>query len=165
MARILKHPVPDMLLARIGDVTVSFALLESVVQTLAHSLVGAGQRMGQAITAELSFRNLRALVASLSKERVLSDADLEELRGLLKRSQELEDVRNQITHSVWGAGNTKASITRIKTTAKEKHGLRFVFEDVSEERLQEVCTDLKALSSDFQVFWIRLVEEGKASNG
>jgi hypothetical protein len=71
----LQHPVPVQLLARIGDITVSFALLESTIQTLAGSQLQEHQRIGQIITAELSFRNLRALVTSLYRERHGEDAD------------------------------------------------------------------------------------------
>jgi hypothetical protein len=85
----LKHPVPDSLLAGIGDVTVSFALLESEIQTLAGSQIQDNQRLSQIITAELSFQNLRALTMSLYRERHGEDADYEELRDLMRRAEKL----------------------------------------------------------------------------
>ncbi len=38
MVRILLHPVPPKMLEHIGDITVSFALLESNIQILIGSL-------------------------------------------------------------------------------------------------------------------------------
>ena len=159
--RTLQHPVPEILLSRIGDITVAFALLESTIQSLVWSLVGSGQRVGQIITSEASFQNLRGLAVSLYKERNGEDEEYEELCDLLKRAAGLGAIRN----SIWAAGKGADMITRINVTAKQKHGLRFVFDDVSAEKLEEVCTDLKTLASDIQTYWIKLVEGGKASNG
>jgi hypothetical protein len=163
---MLKHPVPNALLARIGDITVSFALLESQIQTLAASQLHESQRVGQIITAELSFRNLRALTVSLYRERHGEDSDFEELGALMRRAARLEELRNQITHSIWGAGGSTAqAITRIKMTAKEKQGLRFDFESVTAEDLGSVAEQMQRLGGDVQDFWIRLVEAGKAYQG
>jgi hypothetical protein len=162
---VLKHPVPEALLARIGDVTVSFALLESVMQTLAASQIQDHQRIGQIITAELSLRSLRALTLSLYRERYGEDSDYEELRALIKRARELEDIRNAITHSVWAAGRQADTVTRIKLTAREKQGLHFDFESVTVENLGKVAEEMRQLAEDVQRFWIRLVEAGKAYQG
>jgi hypothetical protein len=117
----LVHPVPDPLLARIGDITVSFALLESVMQSLAQTLLGRGSEIGQIVTVELSFQRLRALTANLYRANHGEDADFELLTTLLKRAADVEEKRNQITHSIWAAGDP-GTITRIKMTAKEKRG-------------------------------------------
>jgi hypothetical protein len=160
---MLQHPVPAKLLVHVVDITVSFALLESTIQTLVGSLIAEHQRIGQ-ITAELAFRNLRALTISLYKERHGEDVDFAVLRDLMKRAADLEDKRNQITHSLWGAGDTVDTVTRIKTTAKEKHGIRFHFENVGEQDLAGVANELKQLAADVQVFWMRLLGAGKAIN-
>jgi hypothetical protein len=128
-------------------------LLESVTQTLAGSLVAENQRIGQIITAELSFANLRALAMSLYRERQGEDENYNVLRDLMKRARELEELRNQITHSVWGAGDTAETVTRIKTTAKERHGLRFDFQKVSGQDLGRVADDIKQLAGEIQQFW------------
>ena len=161
---MMQHPVPEKLLARIGDVTVSFALLESVIQTFVGSLIAEHQRVGQIITVEVSFRNLRALAMSLYKERHGEDADYEALKTLMRRASQLEDKRNQITHSVWGAGRTIDTITRVKATAKEKKGLHFEFESLGENELVQIASDLKQLAQDVQQFWILLLKAGKAIN-
>ncbi len=161
---MLKHPVPPTHLIHIGDITVSFALLESIIQSLVGSLIREHQRIGQIITAELSFRNLRALLISLYLERHGEDDDFKTLRELVKRAAELEEKRNRITHSIWGAGKDANSITRIKTTSKEKHGIRFHFEDVTADNLRVVADELKVLTEDIQRFHISLLEKGKVIN-
>jgi len=161
----LQHPVPEEHLKHIGDITVSFALLENCLQTLAHSLLGTRQRLGQIVTAEISFKALRALTVSLYLERNGEDEDVAEFRELIKRAAETEDKRNQITHSLWAAGQNKESITRIKATAKEKHGVRFHFENVTSNQLAELAKEIKVLALDIQNFWTSLIQKGRATNG
>jgi hypothetical protein len=160
----LQHPVPDEHLKHIGDITVSFALLESGLQGLAQSLLGAGQRLGQIVTAELSFKALRALTVSLYLQRNGEDENFTALRELIKTAADVEEQRNQITHSLWAAGADASSITRIKTTAKEKHGIRFHFENVTSNQLAEFARDIKLLAHEIQKFLFLLMTTGKATN-
>jgi len=162
---MLQHPVPDQHLKSIGDITVSFALLESQIQSLIGSMLNEKQRIGQIITAELSFKNLRALMVSLFIERHgTENVDFAKLKDLMTRSGQVEDKRNQITHSIWGAGKDPDTITRIKATAKEKHGILFQFEDVSADYLSQFATEIKGLAEEIQRYWISLMEKGKAIN-
>jgi len=162
--RSLKHPVPSKHLEKIGDITVSFALLESTIQFFVWSLVEQPQRIGQIITAELSFKNSRAILISLYKERHGEDSDFKIIRELMKRAGKIEEKRNQITHSVWGAGKDANSITRFKTTAKEKCGLRFKFEDVTADDLAEIADDIKKLAHEIQDFTINLITQKEIKN-
>ena len=50
---MLNHPVPEAHLKSIGDITVSFALLESVIQSLIGSLIYENQRIGQRSNSDL----------------------------------------------------------------------------------------------------------------
>jgi hypothetical protein len=157
MPRMMRHQVPENLLRHIGDITVSFALLENTLQMLVHSLVGNSQRIGQIITAELAFKNLRALSISLYKERLGEGDKFDQFRAVVRRAGEAEDKRNQITHSLWTAGDSPETITRIKTTAKEKHGVRFHFESVNAIQLSDFARELKVLASDIQSFWLDML--------
>jgi hypothetical protein len=161
---MLQHPVPNSLLVHIGDMTVSFALLESTIQSLTWSLIREHQRIGQIITSELSFRNLRALLISLYVERHGKDSDYDALRALMIRSGQLEEERNKLTHSVWAAGSSPDTITRIKITAREKHGFKADFEQYDEDRLHEVADGIKTLAAELQRFHIDLLERGKVVN-
>ena len=161
---MLQHSVPENHLKAIGDITVSFAMLESQIQNLIGSLIYEHQRVGQIITAELSFKNLRALLISLYLERHGEDNDFNNLRAFMKRAGQTEDKRNQIIHSLWAAGKDKDHITRIKTTAKEKHGIRFKFEEVSAENLQEFAKDIKILSEELLRFKLDMLSRHKIIN-
>ncbi|CAB1057219.1 hypothetical protein D1BOALGB6SA_1958 [Olavius sp. associated proteobacterium Delta 1] len=92
------------------------------------------------------------------------DEDFEKLKDLMTRAGQAEEKRNQITHSVWGAGKDADTITRIKTTAKEKHGIRFHFEDVSSDDLAGFAEEIKLLAEEIQRYWIDLIEKDKAIN-
>ena len=161
---MLQHQVPENHLKAIGDITVSFAMLESQIQYLIGSLIYEHQRIGQIITAELSFKNLRAILISLYLERHGEDDDFIKLRDFMKRAGQTEDKRNQIIHSVWAVGKDKDHITRIKTTAKEKHGIRFKFEEVSAENLQEFAKDIIILSEELLSFQIDMLSRKKIIN-
>ncbi len=159
--RKLQHPVPDEHLKHIGDMTVSFAMLESVIRFFTWMLFNDNQRVGQIVTAELSFSRLRALLISLYLERFGDDDDFITLRSLLQRAAVAEEKRNQITHSMWGAGGDADTITRIKTTAKEKDGIKFHHEKFSSGDLSNFVAEIKALALEIQDFSISLTEQGK----
>ena len=152
----LQHPVPGKQLQHIGDITVSFELLLSEIQSLIWKLLDQDQRVGQIITSELSFRNLLNLLSSLYLEKKGQDDKSEKLNDLLKKANEIEGTRNGITHSIWGAGKDIEHITRIKTTAKQKAGLRFVFEEVSASSLSDFATEIKTLAGEIQEFRLEL---------
>jgi len=162
---MFQHSVPDQHLKSIGDITVSFALLESQIQVLIWSMLNEKQRIGQIITAELSFKNLRALMVSLFIEKHgTKDADFVKLKELMARAGQVEDKRNQITHSIWAAGKDADTITRIKTSAKAKHGIKFQFTDLSSDALSEFATEIKVLAEEILGYWITLLKKGKAIN-
>lgn len=154
--RKFQHPVPQNLLVQVGDITVSFALLESEIESLVGNLISHDQRMGQIITAELSFRNLRALLVSLYLHRFGKDSNYKQFRELIMRLGNIEAKRNVITHSLWAVGETADTISRIKTTATEKHGFKFDFETMSENQFVDIATEIKVLASDVQVFALML---------
>lgn len=161
---ILQHPVPEDILTQIGDITVSFATLELTLSMLVGSLIAEHQRIGQIITAELSFQGLRALLVSLYLERHGKDDDYETLRSLNVRAGELEAKRNQITHSIWGAGSAPGTVTRFKTTAKEKRGVHFDSKQMDITALKRIANEIKRVASEYQRFLVSLLENGKAIN-
>lgn len=160
----VQHAVPKELLVHMGDITVSFAMLEFHIQMLTGSLINEHQRIGQIVTAELSFRALRGLVTSLYRERHGEDADFGTLVDLMKRAQALEEIRNQITHSIWLAGDPANTIMRFKTTAREKPGLKFSFEKMGELEFANVASDLQLLTGEILEFTMKLIRSGKAIN-
>jgi hypothetical protein len=160
----MDHAVPDEFLLCIGDIVVSITLLESAFQFLAGSLILEHQTIGRIITVELAFRNLRTLTINLYRERHGEDEGFQALRELVKRAATLEDQRNQIVHSIWGPSATADVLTRIKTTAKGKHGIQSKFENITAPDLREVAQQVKELTLDVVNHHWALVGAGKAIN-
>ena len=111
-------PLSDDFFIALGKVGADFAMLENQVAFLTWSLISQDQRLGQIITAELSFRALRALLSSIFRHRVQDTALIDELEKLLDRAAAVEERRNIVVHSSWGAGESAATRTRIKMTGR-----------------------------------------------
>jgi len=149
---IIEHRIPSKYLEKIGDITVSFAILENEIEYFIWALLGTNHFIEQIITVELSFKKLRALLVSLYKERYGENDNYKKMRDLMNRAGKIEEKRNQITHSLWGAGKDIDSVTRMKTTAKEKCGLRTKFELVTVSDLSKIARDIKKLAAEIQNF-------------
>ncbi len=136
----LEVPIPDEHFRLIGRITVHFALLEDVISRFIWHFISSEQRLGQIITAELSFRGLLALLSSLHKHRVTDPETLAELDKLLKQATRAEEKRNLIIHSCWAGdeGETDTAL-RIKFTAKKSKGFKFHSEEMAADDLAEIC--------------------------
>ena len=130
-------PIGVESLVAIGAITASFAYLDSQLAFAIWLLVGSDQRLGQIITAELSFSQKVGLLSSVYRYRN-DNRTTAEFEKLLKNLGKAEKDRNKVTHSVWARGG-RQGVTRIKTTAKRKSGLKFVFEKMSLEDLGEIA--------------------------
>ncbi len=139
-------------------------MLELVLQDLIGSLIAEHQGVGKIITAELSFKNLRGLVSSLYLDRHGQDKDYANLKALLSEAQMIEEIRNSIIHSIWAGGKDKDHITRMKTTAKEKKGLKFQFQELSAKDLKDFALRIQKCHNNIHHFYITLVFGGKAIN-
>lgn len=156
--------IPDDFLRNLGDVIVCFAMLENTFKTLTHSLLGSSQQVGQIVTAELSFKAIRALASSLYKQRNGNDECSKSFEQILSRATKIEATRNQITHSTWLTYSGAASVTRFKATARESKGIQFKADDYTSETLEKFATEIKDLANDVSNLWVLLVENGKATN-
>jgi hypothetical protein len=140
----MQHPVPDTHLREIGDITVSFAMLEFSIKQLVWKLLNIDQRSGQIVTSGISFKTLIEMASSLYKENTsVQDPSFNEL---IREITGIEEQRNQITHSIWGAGKNAESITRIKTTSRLKKGLNHDFQEMTVSELKKIADSIKKLS-------------------
>src|SRR5262245_52387236 len=129
----------DEFLRALGRVTANFATLESYMDFAIGGLVGPEQAIGQAVAAELSFRNKCGMLSSLFQLRVKAaarpDADscLAKMKAFLGKANQLEARRNQITHSAWltGENDPPNQATRLKITAKQDKGLKHQTKDIT----------------------------------
>ena len=137
----------------IGKCTVTFAELESWLSSFAWALIGSDQHLGQIVTAEMSFSRKLDLVSSLFKHRCPDTAARDALGVLIARMCELEQRRNTVQHSLWIRQSEDPELaTRLKITAKRKHGLAHAREEVTPEPLELLSNDLQAAVSAFSTF-------------
>jgi hypothetical protein len=143
----------DPFLRALGRIMVNFAALEAHMDFVISALVGPEQPVGDAVVAELSFRTKCGVLSSLFVLRVTSDGsgDTEEclakMKAFLKKANQLEARRNQITHSAWliGENDSPDQATRYKITAKQDKGLRRQTEPMDVNALNAFADEIKAL--------------------
>lgn len=157
MRKKFNHGVSSEHLLQIGDITVSFALLEFQFRKLAESLLDDHPKIAMVITAELSFKSLRSLIKCLYKEKYGMGEDYEKIKKFNTRALKIEEERNKITHSFWGVGNKINTITRLKITAKEKKGFNFYTEQVSITELSNISEKIKELSFEVYLLWAKFM--------
>lgn len=152
----METPLGDEDLRAIGRITANFALLELMMSNCIWLLVSADARIGQIITAELSFRRLLVLFSSLYRHKASTPQAIDELDALLSRVVQAEEKRNQVTHSIWGAGHAPGEVARIKATAKQRKGFRIQIEEMTTEDLHDIADFISKVATDVQQFWSRL---------
>jgi hypothetical protein len=99
--------------------------LEVAISIFVWQLISNDQRLGQIITAELSFRNLVGILSSIFKYRNNNQELIEELNKLLDRAIQAEEQRNLIIHSNWAVGSSQDTISRYKTRPKNQKDIHF----------------------------------------
>ena len=157
-----QHSVPSRFLVLIGDMTVSFAMLEMIIRALFRSMIQENQRVGQILAAQLSFNRLSAATLSLYRDRHGDDDDFDALQDLLGRAATIEQERNLITHSYWGARRDADTITRLKSTSGLRRGYQFQTEDYDDDKLRSFVDQIKVLAADISHLQAELIATGKA---
>jgi hypothetical protein len=154
---------PDAHLREVGRIVMLFAVLEHGMASFIWSLLGLNsgappeldQRYGQIVTAGLSFRGLLTLLDALFRETLtdittgsVTDPNLlDQWDQLQRRIANTEEQRNVITHSVWAAGDSSDTMTRIKSTVRVSKGLRHQFQQVSAADLHAVAVAIDEAST------------------
>jgi hypothetical protein len=150
---MIQHPVPSKHLEQIGDITVSFALLDNTIQMLIWQLISKNQRIGQIITSQVSFGKLIPLAISLYKERFGEDDSYDKFKKLMKLAKKIEEKdRNHIIHSFWGAGKDNQHITQIKITTRENKGLIHDAPEKSIDDLRIIAENIRELADTITRF-------------
>jgi hypothetical protein len=93
-------------------------------------------------------------LASLHRERHGKDDDFARLADLMRRADKVEQRRNEVVHSIWAAGGSPDTVTRVKFTAKVKHGWRVREEQVSARDLAETAEAIRELAAELQYLQI-----------
>ena len=159
--RMSKLSLSDEVLMEIGKIIVIFSWLEDSLAEMIGVIVTIGGRpldWGSIVTAELSFKQRVGMLDSLllftlGKEHEVV-REFVKLKRLLS-SAEIE--RNRVVHSVWanrtGVEDPHATV-RMKTTAKQRAGLRRDWQPLDLDGLQRiigVVSDAYGQISRFQL--------------
>ena len=115
-----------------------------------------GMRLGQIVTAELSFRQKIDLLSSIYRDKPNNSTKLAELDRVLARVAQAEQKRNIVVHSVWTAHEVKATVATIKSTAKRRSkGLKLEIKNMSVEDLEDVAKYIANVAYEVQTLVIR----------
>ncbi len=161
----LEHPVPSDMLRAIGDMTVSFALLEMTIQDLVGWFISGHQRIGQIVTSEAAFPRLLNMARALYIDQHGRDGHYQDLDALLREAENAYSQRNLVTHSIWATGSTLDSAMRVKFSARDKKGFTATFKEMDAHGVHEQAEGFKALAYRVQMFWISLFDAGKQPGG
>lgn len=164
--RKMQHHVQDDFLRELGHIVVSFSALESTVQFFLMALIEESQRVGRSLTAEMSFRNMRAAIVSIFIEKHGKGPEFDQIKNLVSRAGKCEEERNRIFHSEWTCGEVDVAfhVTRSKETAREKHGLSSNFQDYSIQQLRDFGDSLFDLAADYEGFLEELCQREMAKD-
>jgi hypothetical protein len=136
----------DEIVQGLGLVSIEFQSLESVIKMAIWELVANAEIViGALITAELSFKAASHLLYALAIYRWQNDsATLQKLNDILNRCEQAEGDRNRLIHSDWYPDiKTGKGAMRIKSTARNRKGLRIQREPTTPAEMNKVAEELK----------------------
>jgi hypothetical protein len=144
----------------LGQVTRAFQNLEYYFSVFAWGLMGKDQRIGQTITAHLSFSKLLTLVETLFRLRTSDSALIDHMSAIIGQAAEAEQHRNRVTHSAYLQMSDEPGVRLIrhKITARLKKGLVHQWEEISIDDLITISVELTQ-TSELLVAFIGRVRE------
>ena len=151
MTKQVQFPVSDEQLKAIGRITVAFSFLENTIAFFVWELLGREQRVGQIVTAGLSFNQLVNLFGSLYRHRVTDAEKIAALETLLKKIEQAQTERNAIVHSEWAAGES-GTTNRVRRTARASKGFQLQFRAMDVSDLEKIATFIAEVGAEVQVF-------------
>ncbi len=146
----------------IGEIVIAFANLEFFVEAAIWNLLGPGeelQRMGEAITAEMSFDRKVNAFESMYRLKY-PETEQPSLNTLRKALFNVQAERNAIVHSAWSYSEARGTVTRMKASAKGKNGLRRRLHYMTPARLDAVRCKIVAAAEGFVNFAAEKVQGG-----
>lgn len=130
---------PTNLAEALGAVILNFNDLDNQLAVSIGYLLQKGDRIGQIVTAELSFKNKLNLLASLFRECAPKSEEFDRLGEIVTLCFTVEKLRNQIIHSSWKQDPSSSVTFRSKYTARHKVGLREQREDLTPAQVGEIA--------------------------
>ncbi len=139
----------------LGETVVWFEELDEQLCTSISFLLHSGDDVGRIVTAELSFRAKVDLFSSLFRGLRPGSDNLSAVRDFCAACAQIEAKRNQVMHSKWRHQMDGSGVTRLKYTARAKHGLRKQEELLALNQVEAIWVHCGYLahSLDELMFW------------
>ena len=139
-----EHAISSAISSKFLELYASIMMQQSVIEYELQVCVGLLLKLDKErlkiLTAELSYRQLVALVSSSMLKFSSRDSEtFKEFKFSLGKIDEFEKIRNDLAHSIWmhsPDGIDQPGAQRLKVTAKRKSGVRVIEEVYSEEQLE-----------------------------
>lgn len=133
--------VPKDIRAEIGSIVIFQGSIEFELRACISLLIRVNSDAVEMISAELSYKQLIALVSSLMIQKVGKDSELyKEFSQAIAKLDEFEMLRNRVAHSHWShsidAMALQNQAARHKSTSKRGQGIQKVTEEVTLTELQ-----------------------------
>jgi hypothetical protein len=142
-------------LARLGECIVQFQRIEDALSICISAMVGRSRKVGEILTAEMSFRARVATFGALFAHSLKSESLPEDIAELISRLHWAEQQRNVLVHSLWDASESKPDSIRREKRSIRKSKLAVVEEHFTPDDLEElnglfegIVTDLFYLTSE-----------------
>jgi hypothetical protein len=146
----------------VGEIAVAFGNLELYVSGAIWQLLGISdktvEQLAQAITAEMSFDRKVHAFASMYKIRFPADATNPDLKKLVARLFEVQDLRNQVLHSNWPEPDDETERLRVKSSAKTKSGLKTSVSAVTADDMFGIVKAIHEVGQDFGKFALQRIQ-------
>jgi hypothetical protein len=140
----------------LGQIVVTFGNLELYLAVSIWQLIAGSHDdsriLGEAITAEMSFDRKMHAFGSLFKLRFPNESEDRGLKRVLGLLDGAQQERNAVLHSAWSYSEEWETWTRVKSSAKAKHGLNHRLYVMSVERLREIHGKISLAGQEFAEF-------------
>ena len=132
-----------------------FSDLEIWTSAFIWQLIGPEQKVGQMVTAGMSFRRQLDLLTSLFRHRCPDPSLVNRLEELVARIAALEQKRNTALHSSWISQSIEPNeATRFKITTHRRTGLHRTQEITRPEQLDAIADAFQKVLSELIDFMI-----------
>lgn len=140
----------------LGRMMLRFAALEAVTRSTLHQVLDEiDENEVTTLTSELSFRQVRAVLIALLKQRNSDSEYVDSVRRLMKRAEQLEARRNALTHSFWIYSHLPAAMGREKRKVTDKGVFKIDYEEFpSVDSLDAFVSDIDQLAQEIAYSWI-----------
>lgn len=139
-------------MARLGECIVQFQRIEDSIAVCISAMVGRSRKVGEILTAEMSFRARVSTFGALFAHTLKSDALPEDIAELISRLHWAEQQRNTLVHSLWDASESNPDSVRREKRSIRKNKLAVAEEHFTPDDLDELNRSFEGIVTDLFYF-------------